>query len=843
MATAPPPVLPEPTGVFADVSDIKDTEDGGALVTLDENMPDASGEFYANLAEDMSASDLSRIGTQWVELIEKDKDARKRRDEQYEEGIRRTGLGDDAPGGASFQGASKVVHPLLTESCVDFSARAIKELFPAEGPVKDHIVGEATQEKVDKAYRKVQLMNWQLTTQCAEFRGTLEQTLTQVPLGGAQYIKLSWDERRNRPEFVFVAIDDLYLPFAASSFLSAQRKTHVQYITAQEYRERVESGMYRDIDIVGDVTEPERSSASKATDKIEGRAETSYNEDGLRTVFEIYAIADIEDKPKPYIISIDKTSSQVLAIYRNWAEKDESCEELQWIVEFPFIPWRGAYPIGLPHMIGGLSAASTGALRALLDSAHINNAASMLKLKGGTKGGQSLTIEPTQVLEIEGGLNVDDIRKLAMPLPFNPPSTVLFQLLGFVIDAAKGVVRTTMEEQVDQGANTPVGTTLARIEQGMVVFSAIHARLHNAMARTLQILHRLNGLYLDDANIVKNAGEGLATRADFNGPFDVVPVSDPNIFSEAQRFAQVQAVAQRSQLLPQLYDLRKVEERLLDTLRIPNGKDLLAPALEPKEQNAVNENVTASMGKPIVAFPEQDHIAHLSTHLAFMQSPMLGSSQLIAPTFLPAMLGHLKEHIALWYASAVFELCNQATGVDVGETMRGHKSADERRPFDLMLAEASATVTMRADEVFGGMPPVIAAAMQMMQQMAPPPQLDPNVSAQVQIEQGKTQAKVQSDAQKAQIDAQKLQQEAANDQEQAVIDARELALKEADAQQEAQADAEHEDREDQRLSEELLARRAMNQEDNQTAKDIAFAETISGERVALSTGTGINPNP
>jgi chaperonin GroES len=450
----------------------------------------------------MSDSELSEVAQTFLDLIGKDKEARKKRDEQYEEGLRRTGLGDDAPGGAQFQGATKVVHPMLTEACVDFAARAIKELFPSSGPVKDFIVGEVSGEKVEKAKRKTAFMNWQLTVQATEFRAELEQLLTQVPLGGAQYMKVTWNEARNRPEFLFVAIDDMYLPFAATNFYTAQRKTHVQYLTTIDYQRRVKSGMYRDVDLGPVTMEPDFSVAEQANNKIEGRNETSYNEDGLRTIYEIYTVADIEgDELLPYIISVDKTSGKVLSIYRNWDELDRAQEELLWFVEFPFVPWRGAYPIGLPHMVGGIAAASTGALRALLDSAHISNSQTMLKLKGGSRGGQSLEIQPTQVMEIEGGLAADDIRKLIMPLPYNPPSAVLFQLLGFLVDAGKGVIRTSMENIADGNANAPVGTTLAKIEQGMVVFSAIHARLHNSMQRLLSILHRLNGMYLDDAEV------------------------------------------------------------------------------------------------------------------------------------------------------------------------------------------------------------------------------------------------------------------------------------------------------------------------------------------------------
>jgi hypothetical protein len=838
--------------------DVIDTPDGGAIVRLDDDdAPERSEDFYENIAESMPETELQDLAQTYLDLIGRDKEARKKRDEQYEEGLRRTGLGDDAPGGANFQGATKVVHPMLTEACVDFAARAIKELFPPQGPVKDFIPGEATGEKVKKAARKTEFMNWQLTVQSPEFRAELEQLLTQVPLGGAQYLKVTWNEPRNRPEFLFVAIDDMYLPFAATNFYSAQRKTHVQYLTALDYNRRVRSGMYRDVDLGPANMEPETSIVEKANNKIEGRNETSYNEDGLRTVYEIYTIADIEgDEPLPYIISIDKPSGKVLSIYRNWDELDEAQEELQWFVEFPFVPWRGAYPIGLPHMVGGLSAAATGALRALLDSAHISNSQTMLKLKGGSKGGQSLEIQPTQVLEIEGGLASDDIRKLVMPLPYNPPSAVLFSLLGFLVDAGRGVVRTTMESVADSNPNAPVGTTLAKLEQGMVIFSAIHARMHNSMQKMLGILHRLNAMYLDDEDTEAEVGEELATRADFEGPLDVVPVSDPNIFSEAQRFAQVQAVAQRAAQFPQLYNLRKVEERILDTLKIPNPKDLLNPAMEPKEQNAVNENVAATMGRPIVAFPEQDHIAHLKTHIAYLMSPALGMNPLIAPTYIPTILNHIKEHVAMWYVMSVFEVGNDATGTDIGTMLKEIKEPEEKRAYDAMLAEASQMVAGRAAEVFASLPPVIQQAQALMQQMAQPQAVaDPRI----QIEQAKLQQQAQADAQRMQLEAQRAQIEMAKSQQDAQIDAAKMQQDaQADAQkaqldqlrlqQDAQIEqaklqqsAEGEQADTQRKLAEMQVRQAMNTQDNLTAMELAKLEVETGERFSVSTGTGINP--
>ena len=819
---------------FDDVqSDVIDTEDGGAIVIMGEDEDAEDGEFYANLADEngpLADTEAAHLGTMLLDLISKDKEARKRRDEQYEEGIRRTGLGDDAPGGASFTGASKVVHPMLTEACVDFASRAMKELFPPSGPAKMLIPGKSTDAKVAKAARKANLMNWQMTVQCPEFRAELEQTMTQVPLGGSQYTKYDWDKARNRPRPLFVAIDDMLLPYAATNFYSSQRKTHVQYLTQLEYEARVKDGMYRDVDLTPVGMEPDLTGAGKASDRIEGREQSSYNEDGLRTIYECHVTMEIAADPKgggpaPYIVTIDRPTNRVLSVYRNWAEDDESREELQWFVEWPFIPWRGAYAIGLPHMIGGLSGAATGALRALLDSAHANNALSMLKLKGAKIGGQTESVTPGSIVEIEGGINVDDIRKVAMPMPYNPPSAVLFSLLGFLIEAGKGVVRTSLDDIADNNENVPVGTTLARIEQAMVVFSAIHARLHQSMARTLRILHRLNADNLDDSQLDDEVGEELATRADFTGPLDVVPVSDPNIYSESQRFAQAQAVAQRAAgPAAQLYNQRKVEERILQTLKIPNYEDLLNPALEPKDQNAVNENVTASLGRPVTAFPDQDHLAHIQTHLSYMTSPLFGMSALFAPAYLPVMINHLKEHMAWWYASQVFDLASQATGTDIGDMLKEmaeDKDQDGRKKLDQMLAEAGTLAVQQGAQMFASLPEVIKQAQEFLQQFQPQPQQDPRIA----------------------LESQKLQQAAASDAQDAKNASQKLALEQQGMTQDAQEAAAHEQAETARKAMEMQGRQAMNQDDNSIALTIAGAQVADHGHTNMTNGTGLNPNP
>ena len=797
-------------------SSVQENADGSAIITLDEPQTAESAEFYANLAEEMDKRALADISQQLLEFIDRDKEARKLRDTQYEEGLRRTGLGNDAPGGAQFQGASKVVHPMLTEACVDFSSRVIKELFPPNGPVKEKIIGEVTQAKVEKADRKQKFMNWQLTTQMIEFRSELEQLTTQVPLGGAQYMKMYWDEQKNRPVAMFIPIDDVYLPYSATSFYSSERKTHVQYLTKLEFEKRVGTGMYRDINL-SSPQEPTQTAAARANDKIEGKTQTSYNEDGLRTVFEIACSLDFEDNfgIAPYLVTIDETTREVLSVYRNWEPEDQQQEELIHIIEFPFVPWRGAYPIGLPHMIGSLSAAATGALRALLDSAHINNFPGMLKLKGGTRGGQTDRIEPTQVTEIEGGVGVDDVRKLAMPVPFNPPNPVLFSLLGYVGDTARGVVRTTFEDFKQSSPNQPVGTTLAMIEQGMTVFSAIHARLHASMQMTLRVLHRLNAKYIDDQYVIDVTGEEMVKAKDFQGVMDIVPVSDPNIFSEAQRMAQMQMVLQRSDVRPQLYDARKVEELFLERTKIPNAKDLLAKKPEPIELNAVNENLAMTLGRPVAAFPMQDHLAHIQVHMDYLTSPVFGMNALIGPVFIPGVLQHLKEHMAYWYSLYIYEQASAATGVPLDEYLKG-KDQEMSAELDRTLAMASRRYMPEVQESLAGLPPIIQQAMQVMSQMGPQKPVDP-----AQILQQETQRKALSDQARAQYDQERLSIERERLARDAALDQIKM--------QERQM--------------ELDTKLAINREDNLTAKELAVFEVEQGVKTAYSTGRGINPQP
>lgn len=756
----------EPGDVEEEVIEL---EDGSVVINYQEKQsPRKNPEFYENLAESLDEGVLDLLAQEYLDFIDVDKESRKQRDKQYEEGLRRTGLGKDAPGGATFDGASKVVHPVMAEACVDFAASTAKELLPPDGLVKSNIKGQADRLKEETADRKVNFLNWQLTEQVPEYRDEMEQLLTQLPLGGSQFLKWRWDEEQRRPTCEWVAIDNILLPYASTNFYTAQRVTEMQDITEDTFLQRVEAGIYRDIDSAYSSDAPlnDQTQSEKANNKIEGKDMPSKNIDGLRRVYEITCFMRLDDDSEtggqraPYILMIDETTSKVLGLYRNWEANDEKLEKLDWYVEFKFIPWRGAYAIGLPHLIGGLSAALTGALRALLDAAHINNSQTLLKLKGGRIGGQSDRIEPTQVVEIEGAPGVDDVRKIAMPMPFNQPSSVLFNLLGWLTDAAKGVVTTAEEKIGEANNNMPVGTAQALIEQGAKVFSSIHARLHRSQAKSLAIISRINHWYLSDMD--NQSGEEIQVR-DFAYNSDVRPVSDPNIFSETQRLAQNQALLQMAAAAPPgMFDIRAVYRRVLNQLKVPAVDEILPNPLGAKESNPALENVAMTMGRPAAAYPDQDHISHIKIHLEYAMNPAYGGNPVIGPTFAPNALEHIKQHLTLHYLQSMRAYVAQASGGR--DTLELH----QEKPLDLEAQQALALASqMVGQDAQMTMQPFVQQIQQLAQkvQQAKEAQLqqaasaDPTAQVLLKTQMAETQRKQQEAQLKMQMDQQKSQQD------------------------------------------------------------------------------------
>ena len=747
--------------------EMEEQDDGSAIVTIEDG-PEFNPEFYDNLADSIDPSELSTLAFRYLDLLETDKEARSLRDKQYEEGIRRTGMGNDAPGGATFMGASKVVHPAMAEGCVDFASRAIKEMFPPDGPVKTKILGKMDDLKSAKSERKRDYLNWQITDQIEEFKDEQEQLLTQLPLGGSQYFKLWFDEQKKRPCVEFLPIDRVILPFAATNFYTAQRAAEVHEITQYEFERRISTGMYRDVNYVKASGTLDQNKVEQANNKIEGK-QFEDNKDGLRKVYHIYCYLELEDDKKtkgeyaPYILMVDELDNQVVGLYRNWEEVDKTRTKLDWVVEFKFIPWRGAYAIGLPHLIGGLSAALTGALRALLDTAHINNSATMLKLKGAKISGQSQQVDVTQIIEIEGAPGVQDIRQIAMPMPFNPPSPVLFELLGWLDTAAKGVVTSSEEKIADINNNAPVGTTQALIEQGAAVFSSIHARMHDSQARVLKILCRLNRWHFDEMKKGDVVADLEITREDFDKNTDVVPVSDPHIFSETQRMAQNQAVLALAEKHPEQFNISAVLSRMLKQMKVPNINELMKDVPAPEQRTSADENAALLIGQPAYAYLQQDHIAHIQDHLQFALNPFLGQSPFADPNYLNNLIEHLKQHMTLWYL-------NRSNGYvqdSVGKPVDDYDDPALTATIDKVYTTIGAHVMLDTQQVFGQFQQAMAQIIQMAQQRKnAPAALPPDAQVVKDTNMAETQrktAKDQADIKLAQERLQKDMQEHIDD--------------------------------------------------------------------------------
>lgn len=757
----------------------------GSVEILEPEVQEES-DFYENLAEKLDSTTLTRIANDLLDSIEIDRDSHKRQEELYEEGLKRSGLGNDASGGAQFQGASRAVHPVLAESCVDYGSSAIKEIFPPDGPVKIHNFDESVNsQQIEAAEAKRDFLNWQLVEQITEYRSELEILLTQQPLAGAQYIKVWWDAKRNRPAVEFVPTDFVILPYSASSLYTSQRFTVIVPLTRLDYEERVKTGMYMDVLEDSDPFIPEETLPEKANDRIEGRSEPMYNEDGLRKFFEVYVTMPIEDEEyRPYIVTIDDYSRKIVSIYRNWNEEDVLEEALQWVVEYPFIPWRGAKGIGLAHLIGSLSGAATGALRALLDAAHLSNFPGAMKLKGARASGQNININATEVTEIEAPAGVDDIRKLVMAMPFPQPSPVLFQLLGWLTDAAKGVITTAEEKISDASNNMPVGTTMALIEQGSKVMSSIHMRLHAAQKKTIEIIQRLNYQYYDEQIQIKKFGKVLVPREGFADTGNVVPVSDPYMFSEAQRFAQIQGVLQMAQDPAVPWNKLAIYKRLLRLMHVSAPQEFIQEPPPPVSADPVTEIVAAMSGQQIAAQPQMNQMEHIQEQLQFLLDPLFGAANpsLVHPGF-QVIMNDVFQHLLFLYQQLKQQSMQFA----------------QQQLMQLIVPQLQGTVPPEAVQQVIAQHMQSPQAMQMMQQIASqwfaqqqqqlqpiaqmvqkanelvkskiPPPMDPQAQAAIQAVQMQEQTKMQIAQMREQTAQQNLQIKSQMDQMQLQIKA------------------------------------------------------------------------
>ena len=717
-------------------------------------MQDVDSEFDSNLAEEISEKELKAKASSLVRMYEEDREARSDWEERYKAGLRTVdpdgGMSEEEDARAS-RGLSTVVHPMIAEAATQFNARAIAELYPSGGPVKSIIVGNPDEEVEEQARRVKDYMNYQITQEMPEYFPDLDKMLFQLPLVGHAFKKVWWDANLDRQCSKFVKAEDFVVAPESTDLYTSQRYTHLIRMPRNDFNKYVAAGWYLNSEYSGDGIDP----SGDTTEDIEG-VDPYSNSDETMTLLEMHVydsfdgIDGAEDSDGddnvvgvPYVITVDYDAEKVLSVRRNWDAEDEKMKRLDWFVSYPFLPGVGFYGFGLYHLIGGLGKAATGSLRALLDSAAFANMQGGFKLKGRVTGGE-LQINPGEFADLDA--TVDDVNKAIMPLPFKEPSGALFNLLGFITEAGQRFANTSDMNVGDVNPNAPVGTTVALIEQGSKSFSAIHKRLHYAQGQEFKLLAKLNAKYLPDQfEFAVSGSSEMIYAADFDARIDVIPVSDPNIFSTAQRIAQAQSILQMANAAPQLHNIYEAYKRMYEAIRIPNIDQIL---IEPKEAvrlDPIDENMSVMYGKPIRAFPEQDHDSHIAVHMQFMQDPSLAGNP-GAAAMQPLLVAHIAEHVALLYRQRM----QASIGVPM-PTMPNLRDPDFEfedidPAMDMIISQKAAQVVAKSPQM-EAIKPLTALAGQ--QQQNPLEYAQQLAQFEAQALQARTQAQIATDQAKA----------------------------------------------------------------------------------------------
>jgi len=729
-------------------------------------------DFHSNLAETINQRELDKKASVLVKYYEADKESRSDWEERYKKGLMTLdpegGL-DESEEERATRGLSTVVHPMIAEAATQFNARAIAEMFPSGGPVKTVIVGDPNEETEEQARRVRDFMNYQITQQMPEYFPDLDQMLFQLPLVGQTFKKIWWDANLNRQCSKFVKAEDFVVAPESTDLYTSPRYTHIIRIPKNDYNRYVEAGWYLPTEYSGDGIDP----SGDTTMDIEGiNAYGDETQDEVMTLLEMHCyeafegVDGIEDEDSenlvmlPYVITIDYDSEKIVSIRRNWDEGDGEKHRRDWFVSYKFLPGVGFYGFGLYHMIGGLGKAATGTLRALLDSAAFANMQGGFKLKGRVSGGD-IDVNPGEFVDLDA--TVDDVNKAIMPLPFKEPSSALFNLLGFIVQSGQRFASTADLNVGDVNPNAPVGSTVALIEQGSKSFSAIHKRLHYSQGQEFKLLAKLNAEYLPESFEFAVSGASSKVYAmDFNDRIDIIPVSDPNIFSTAQRIAQAQAILEMARSAPQLHDLYEAYKRMYEAIRIPNIDEVLKEPEEAARLDPIDENMSIMYGKPIKAFPEQDHDSHIAVHTQFLQDPSLAGNP-GARGLQPILIAHIAEHIALLY--------RQRMEAGIGMPLPNlpnirdpkFKFGDIDPQLDMLISQRAAQVVQQAPQ----MTPIRAiqgmgkggaqqGTLQYAQQLAQleAQALQQRTQSEIAADQARAQSDIQIDQAKAQQDLQ-----------------------------------------------------------------------------------------
>ena len=634
---------------------ITDKENPEVIIEGEEPVVEETAEddFSKNLAEDMDERDLKDLASQLISDFKNDKETRADWEDSYTKGLDLLGFKYTVQT-RPFQGASGVTHPLLAEAVTQFQAQAYKELLPADGPVRTQVIGKVDVQKEEQATRVKDFMNYMITEQMDEYTPEFDQLLFYLPLAGSTFKKIYYDEVLERAVSKFVPAEDLILPYYTTSLLDCERITHIIRMTDNEVRKNQVAGFYRDIDLTQ--AENNQSDIKSKYNSLEGVSKGSEADD-TRTVLEMHVDLDLEDDNNvkiPYIVTIDETTQEILSIYRNYKEQDRKMKKINYFVHYKFLPGLGFYGFGLIHMIGGLSTAATSALRQLLDAGTLSNLPAGFKARGMRIRDDDQPIQPGEFRDVDapGG----NIREQFQLLPFKEPSATLFQLLGFCVDAGKRFAGIADMQMGEDSANRAVGTTIALLERGARVMSAIHKRLYYGMKQEFKILARVFSEYLPpEYPYDVFGGERTIKQTDFDDRVDILPVADPNIFSMSQRVTLAQTQLQIAQTNPGIHNIYEAYRRVYTALGTKQIDELLVRPENPTPKDPAIENMEGLQMRLPKAFPEQDHEAHIEAHKTFMQSRMVQ----INPQVYALFQGHISEHISMLSTIEIMNVMRQ----------------------------------------------------------------------------------------------------------------------------------------------------------------------------------------
>jgi len=723
--------------------EIEQDDDGGVTIDfepMDER--EGGGDFYDNLAEDIPTRELQRIAGELLGEFDANKAGRQEWEEAYADGLELLGFSYEERT-QPFQGASSVTHPLLAEAATQFQAQAFNELLPAGGPVRTVVMGKETREKVSQAKRVKNFMNYYITDVMEDYTPDMDQMLFYLPLAGSTFKKTYFDETMGRAVSKFVPAENLVVPYETADLDTCPNITQVFRMSLNDLRKKQIAGFYRDIDVIP--AQSEISGVTEEINKIDGVEPSQIDYDC--TLLECHVDLDLEGYEEvgedgeptgikvPYIVTISEDNGEVLSIRRNYREEDELKKKIQYFTHFKFLPGFGFYGLGLIHTIGGLSRTATAALRQLIDAGTLSNLPAGFKARGLRIRDDDDPLQPGEFRDVDapGGA----IRDSLMPLPFKGPDQTLFQLLGFVVQAGQRFATITDLKVGDGNQSAAVGTTIAMMEQGSRVMSAVHKRLHYGMRQEFKILSRVMSESLpQEYPYAVQGADASVMRQDFDDRVDVIPVSNPNVFSQAQRIVLAQTKLQLAGAAPELHNMHEVYRDMYEALGVTDTDRIMksVPEEEPTPIDPAQENIDSLDMLPLKAFEGQNHQSHIMAHLVFGSSPMVGS----LPPVAMALQKHVMEHV---------KIAAQEQAITAYSQQRA-QSGQEVSPEEEMLQMEQLVAQFVAE----GMQQV----KQLSGQLSGAGQPDPLVK----LKETELQLKAQAEQNDAQLDAQKLQLDA-----------------------------------------------------------------------------------